>query len=778
MTIDTIDRYCIVNGVKWKQRITGNLLQTIHHMKKQTQSGAIISLYTKLKEVASLILFLLISMQSAKALSIMSSSSTLKRATTAAPRIELFFSSTEELRKRITLLKSKGVTSFNLVNKSNRDDILQSVQIIQQEFQDDNDDPAVSVCAHYSMKYNKSRKKDGAFLQLKDYVEHMNELNNPQNNEILFITGSGPKGKLCSLTALQRLQQESISISPSVAVAFNPFFPNPQDYDEEVRRLTQKLETGIVSKVYLQFGADLEKLQSALQMLTTLQSTTTTKQFEICGSIFLPTKQLIAQQKFRPWNGVFLNDEFLSSEDGARRIVLQMMRLYKEYSAEILIEAPGVRSEKDWSIVESLLKERDELMSKEGVDKKSEEKGGKVGRDDESNVTATTFKLRKTSPTSELLPSSILSAEILNKPAIVLFHSHDVRLHDNVALQTASHHQHIIPVFLWSKKEQGPWGVRGCLEVVLKDALCNLDKKLEQFDLKLVCREGDDSSSMLRQICEECNVGAVYWNKEHTTESRVREEKYRAMLEEISVESIECQSSLLYDPTSPSLAAGFHGGHWGTLMPFKKTCEKQLGMPRRPIPRSDTFFMLEQMSGPMEWPESKDIDELSLAVINGKEQWDKPILDRFPMSEEAAVANMNTFFQSGFAKYERDRSRADIDWSTSKLSAHLRIGSLSPNELYYKIEDSNLDYNDRKTFSRRLIWRDLAYFHLHSFPNMRDTSIRLHYEQTEWVSGEEGERRFDAWKTGTTGCKLSLLVFSFNNCMISTYASTQCIQIH
>mmetsp|Transcript_12245 Transcript_12245/g.20173 ORF Transcript_12245/g.20173 Transcript_12245/m.20173 type:complete len:370 (+) Transcript_12245:215-1324(+) len=143
-----------------------------------------------------------------------------------------------------------------------------------------------------------------------------------------------------------------------------------------------------------------------------------------------------------------------------------------------------------------------------------------------------------------------------------------------------------------------------------------------------------------------------------------------------------------------------------------------------------------------------------MAVMNGAENWDKAILERFPMSEDDAVANMNTFFQHGFAKYERDRSRADIDWSTSKLSAHLRIGSLSPNELYYKIENSNLDYNERKTFSRRLIWRDLAYFHLHSFPNMRHTSIRLRYEQTEWLSGDEEDARFNAWKTGNTGYPL------------------------
>jgi deoxyribodipyrimidine photolyase len=164
--------------------------------------------------------------------------------------------------------------------------------------------------------------------------------------------------------------------------------------------------------------------------------------------------------------------------------------------------------------------------------------------------------------------------------------------------------------------------------------------------------------------------------------------------------------------------------------------------------------MLENMKGPNTWPSSRSLDELDLAVINGKERWDLPIVERFPMSEEDAFANMNSFFEKGFAKYETSRSRADMDFSTSKLSAHLRVGTLSPNELYYKVEGSELEYDQRKTFTRRLAWRDLAYFHLRCFPKMMDTSIRSHYEETEWITGDEETRRLNAWKSGKTGFPL------------------------
>jgi len=671
-------------------------------------------------------------------------------------RVELFFSSDDELRRRIGFLRSKGITRFNLVNKSNGDDTLKSARVIESEFSKGSRSD-VSVCAHYSMKYNKSRKLDGAFSKLKEFTERMNELN--VESELLLVTGSGPKGNLDSLAALQRLQKESVDVC--VGIAFNPFFPDEVECEGEKARLLQKLETGLVNKVYLQFGTNLERLRGALQLLTELQSTHSLC-FDICGSIFLPTKKLLAQQRFRPWNGVFLSDEFLSSEDSARGVVLQMMRLYEQFGCEIIIEAPGVRSEKDWSVVESLLMERDKLTTSFLNDERNNDEkaaGSDCGLLDETDNARP--KRRKTNPTLKPknndasvrnIPPTTIPSNVLGKSAIVLFHSHDVRLHDNVAFQMASYHERVIPVFLWSKAEQGRWGVTGCLEVVLKDALRYLKQKLRRHDLDLVFREGNDSSTMLQRICKECDAGAVYWNKEHTTESRLREARYRASLREMDVEFIESQSSLLYDPVSLSLSTGFRGGHWGTLMPFLKGCKKQLGEPRIPMRRADTFHMLERIRGPDAWPPSTAIDELDMAVICGKDKWDASILERFCMSEEDALANMDKFFQGGFPKYERERSRADIEGSTSKLSAHLRIGTLSPNELYYKIQDSS--YSDSKTFPRRLLWRDLAYFHLHSFPEMRDKSIRLHYENIEWCSKHEEKQRFNAWKLGRTGFPL------------------------
>jgi deoxyribodipyrimidine photolyase len=164
--------------------------------------------------------------------------------------------------------------------------------------------------------------------------------------------------------------------------------------------------------------------------------------------------------------------------------------------------------------------------------------------------------------------------------------------------------------------------------------------------------------------------------------------------------------------------------------------------------------MLSSLRPPGSWPSGVGVEQLEMAVVRGKHQWDVPILGRFPMSEFAAKENLRLFLTHGLPRYETDRSRADIPGSTSLLSVHLRVGTISPNQLYWETEDSTLSKAEKKTFGRRLFWRDLAYFHLSCFPQMREVSIRLHYENTQWVAGEEAKRRLDAWKWGRTGYPL------------------------
>jgi len=105
-------------------------------------------------------------------------------------------------------------------------------------------------------------------------------------------------------------------------------------------------------QVWLQFGSDAGKLESGLKWLTSLGDLAPKR---TVGSLFLPTAKLIAQQKFRPWNGVHLSEEYLSGTDGAHKATMLLLDVYNRFGVEVLVEAPGVRNEKDLDVLEGLL---------------------------------------------------------------------------------------------------------------------------------------------------------------------------------------------------------------------------------------------------------------------------------------------------------------------------------------------------------------------------------------------------------------------------------------
>eukprot|EP00534_Pseudo-nitzschia_fraudulenta_P007411 CAMPEP_0201196942 /NCGR_PEP_ID=MMETSP0851-20130426/153755_1 /ASSEMBLY_ACC=CAM_ASM_000631 /TAXON_ID=183588 /ORGANISM="Pseudo-nitzschia fraudulenta, Strain WWA7" /LENGTH=625 /DNA_ID=CAMNT_0047483967 /DNA_START=73 /DNA_END=1950 /DNA_ORIENTATION=- len=377
-------------------------------------------------------------------------------------------------------------------------------------------------------------------------------------------------------------------------------------------------------------------------------------------------------------------------------------------------------------------------------------------------------------------------------PCLLVFGSHDVRLKDNRALEEAMRsHQKVLPVFLWTQEErEGQWGCpkNTAVAVCLEDALKNLEASLDSFGLPLVyCRcisDGDDEQQQkhgvpeLLHLADGIGAKAVFWNKESTPEGRVRGAYWKQHLTtgaKTTISTYQGQSALLYDVDKIQLSSGFQNGHFGTLMPFLKKCTKDFGPPPRPTPYFETFGLLEKCKPPLLSSAilspalkrasngrssvgvsgssiSSDLRDLRIVETNhGGPKWDKPIRERFPMSEQTAHDAMEKFVRNGMKKYEKERSRADRTGATSRLSPHLRIGTLSPNQLYWRIEDSGLPYEQLKTISRRLIWRDLAYYHLLCFPEMRTQCIRRHYEQMEWVDEEEEKRRFLAWKKGMTG---------------------------
>jgi hypothetical protein len=297
------------------------------------------------------------------------------------------------------------------------------------------------------MKYNNTAKGGGSVsAAFCDFVRTLQP-----SDEVLLVSGSNrkPNSLLDSAVVLQNLCTATpAKPMPAVAVAFNPFFPTRTEQETERQRLLKKLQCSGVTKVYFQFGSDLDLLRSSLEWLASVQLKRGVRKLQLAGSIFLPTRKLIAQQKFRGWNGVYLTaGGFLDSPEEARKVVLDMLILYSQFGIEVLVEAPGVRNEKDMDVLEALL--RDHRAATTTMSSPRTTPPLPPGTDVATAV-AIAPKRRKVVLSqhvgggSRKAPQSV-PRTALQKPAIVVFGSFDVRLNDNRALELACLHTAIIP---------------------------------------------------------------------------------------------------------------------------------------------------------------------------------------------------------------------------------------------------------------------------------------------------------------------------------------------
>ena len=176
-------------------------------------------------------------------------------------RVELFFKNKTDLKDRIQFLSNHGIKAFNIVNKSRQDTIEEWVETIQQEFKSNNSDENCSICAHYSLKFNKSASRsnrdDASYQKFASFLQssaiQSYNMNNEKHTEILLISGSGDKAKLDPIETLKRLHDDTTipktnDYLPTIAVAYNPFFPSKKQQEIERERLVQKLETNQVNK--------------------------------------------------------------------------------------------------------------------------------------------------------------------------------------------------------------------------------------------------------------------------------------------------------------------------------------------------------------------------------------------------------------------------------------------------------------------------------------------------------------------------------------------------
>ena len=121
-----------------------------------------------------------------------------------------------------------------------------------------------------------------------------------------------------------------------------------------------------------------------------------------------------------------------------------------------------------------------------------------------------------------------------------------------------------------------------------------------------------------------------------------------------------------------------------------------------------------------------------------------------PGGERAANQRLRAFRLGAAPSYHQQRDRMDIP-GTSRLSADLKFGTLSPRQVWYEIERAHRGTEACDKFLNELIWREFSHSTLWDRPALLSEPFRADFVGFPWRTPEQAPAHWDAWVQGKTG---------------------------
>ncbi len=113
--------------------------------------------------------------------------------------------------------------------------------------------------------------------------------------------------------------------------------------------------------------------------------------------------------------------------------------------------------------------------------------------------------------------------------------------------------------------------------------------------------------------------------------------------------------------------------------------------------------------------------------------------------EAAARQRLDRWLTQGIDGYAETRDRLDLAGGTSRLSADLHFGLLSPTEIVERISGAG---EGRRVFLNEIVWREFYAHVLHHQPRVRTAAFRPGFDALEW---SDNPTAAEAWRAGMTG---------------------------
>ncbi|GBQ82764.1 cryptochrome/photolyase family protein [Asaia krungthepensis] len=323
-------------------------------------------------------------------------------------------------------------------------------------------------------------------------------------------------------------------------------------------------------------------------------------------------------------------------------------------------------------------------------------------------------------------------------PLSLVWFRDDLRLADHPALTAASEKGgKILCVYVLDTSDaiRAPggaykWFLHGALEA-LRDSL-------REHGGDCLILEGDPVT-VIPDLVAHTGARAVFCHHRYQKQARAQDEAVAQKLDALDCAFNRSHGTVLRNPESVTTKTGtpykIFSAWWKGF--------QALGTPPSPLPVPG---QLKFQDVTLKGKKTLKPCALGKALLPSKPDWGKKMGEYWEHGEDEAAELVHDFAHEALGQYDTGRNDMAAEGS-SRLSPYLRLGVLSPRQIWHDCKDKGRT-PDRDTYLSELGWRDFSWYTLFHNPELPERNLKPQFDKLSW---RRSPKQLLAWQRGQTG---------------------------
>lgn len=299
----------------------------------------------------------------------------------------------------------------------------------------------------------------------------------------------------------------------------------------------------------------------------------------------------------------------------------------------------------------------------------------------------------------------------------IFWHRRDLRIYDNSGLHKAlTEGNNIQPIFIFDKHilEELPEDDQRVL--FIHNHISELKEKYQ--------KEGSDlwvfystPEKVFEELVDDHDISCVFTNRDYEPYATKRDKEIYKILDRSGIKFKGAKDHVIFEKSE---VVKDDGDPYKVFTPYMRKWKAAL--------KADSFEAYNS--------------EGELSRLNkSKEKTKLPTLKEMGFSDEQKIDFPSSDVNTKVIKNYHETRDIPAEKGTTRMSVHLRFGTVSIRELAKKAQQNEKYLNE-------LVWRDFYQMIIHHFPESVNNAFKEKYDAVPW---DNNEKHFKKWCEGKTG---------------------------